>query len=126
MRTNVRSDRFDEGVKIGLDQLLTVRLAQICGEAPGKAVGRGQPGPIPNQRPIAARAGSIFREDFLVFFDCYGRNEATPRLSLLPMLEAAIGIGVSTILLSTVEILERWLNNGDVPVQKSNHRGRSL
>lgn len=114
-RTNVRSDHFDEHVEIGLDQLLTVRLAQICGEAPGKAVGKGEPGPIPNQRPIAARAGSIFREDFLAFFDCYGRSKATPRLSLLPMLEAAIGIGVSTILLSTVDILERWQIKGEIP-----------
>lgn len=117
-RTNVRSDRFDEEVNIGLDQLVTVRLAQICREAPGKAIGKGQPGPIPNQRPIATRAGRIFREDFLVFFDCYGRKGATPRLSLLPMLEAAIGVGVSTILLSTVDILERWLNDGEIPPQK--------
>jgi hypothetical protein len=87
-------------------------------QAPGKAVGKGEPGPIPNQRPIAARAGSIFREDFLAFFDCYGRNQATPRLSLLPMLEAAIGIGVSTVLLSSIDIIERWLGRGEVPTVK--------
>jgi hypothetical protein len=54
VRANLRSDRFDETAGIGLDQLLTVRLAQLCGEAPSKAVGKGEPGPIPNQRPIAA------------------------------------------------------------------------
>jgi hypothetical protein len=118
MRTNVRSDSFDEAVQVGLDQLLTVRLAQMCAQAPVKAFGKGEPGPIPNQRPIASRAGSIFREDFLAFFDCYGRNDAMPRLSLLPMLESAIGIGVSVILLSTVSILERWLSDGAIPTQK--------
>ena len=84
---SVRSDRFDEAAEIGLDQLLTVRLAQLCGEAPSKAVGKGEPGPIPNQRPIAAAAAQFFREDILVFFNCYGRAGAVPRLSLLPMLE---------------------------------------
>lgn len=115
VRANLRSDRFDEGAKIGLDQLLTVRLAQHCGEAPSKAVGRGEPGPIPNQCPIAALAASRFREDLLAFFDCYGRNGVVPRLSLLPMLEAAIAVGLTTILLSTIDVVERWSVTGSVP-----------
>jgi hypothetical protein len=114
-RSSLTSDRFDETAQIGLDQLLTVRLAQLCGEAPGKAVGKGDPAPIPNQRPIAAAAARHFREDLLVFFDSYGRDGEIPRLSLLPMLEVAIAIGLATVVLSTIDILERWSATGSVP-----------
>ena len=115
-RTSVRSDRFDEAVEVALDQLLTVRLAQHCGEAPSKAVGKGEPGPIPNQRPIAGAAANRFREDLLAFFDCYGRNGAVPRLSLLPMLEAAIAVGLTTVVLSTVDMVEWWPSTtGSIP-----------
>src|SRR5207302_603055 len=49
---NRASDRFDERVEVGLDQLLMVRLAQALGEAPDKL--RGAEGEkISNQRPIA-------------------------------------------------------------------------
>ena len=74
-RANLRSDRFDEAAKIGLDQLLTVRLAQLCGEAPSKAVGKGDPGPIPNQRPIARSCESfpeIIFLPFLIFMGAMG------------------------------------------------------
>ena len=114
-RANLRSDRFDEAAEIGLDQLLTVRVAQLCGEAPSKAAGRGESGPIPNQLPIAAAAASSFREDLLVFFDCFGRDGVVPRLSLLPMLEAAIAVGLTTVLLSTITVVERWSTTGSVP-----------
>ena len=113
-RASMRSDRFDEATEIGLDQLLTVRLAQLCGEAPSKAVGKGEPGPIPNQRPIAVAAARFFREDLLVFFDCYGREGVVPRLSLLPMLEAAIAVGLATVLLSTIGVVERWSATGSI------------
>ena len=115
VRANLRSDRFDEAAEIGLDQLLTVRLAQLCGEAPSKAVGKGEPGPIPNQRPIAAAAASLFRDDLLAFFDCYGRNGVVPRLSLLPMLESAIAVGLTSILLSTINVVEPWFETGVIP-----------
>ena len=117
LRTNLRSDKFSEDTTVGLDQLLTVRMAQLCGEAPSKAVGKGQPGPIPNQRPIASKAAAQFRKDLLVFFESYGRDGTIPRLSLLPMLESAIAVGLSTIILSTVRILEHWLTEGEVPEQ---------
>lgn len=115
-RMDLRSDEFDEAAPVGLDQLLTIRLAQLCGEAPGKASGKGEPGPIPNQRPIAARAAKAFREDLLVFFDCYGRNGVVPRLSLLPMLESALAIGLTTILLSTIGVLNSWWTDGVLPL----------
>lgn len=115
IRANLRADRFEEEAVIGLDQLLTVRLAQLCGEAPTKAMGKGEPGPIPNQRPIAAAAARSFREDILAFFDCYGRQGVIPRLTLLPMLEAAIAVGLTTLLLSTVHVVEQWSSKGLVP-----------
>jgi hypothetical protein len=75
----------------------------------------GQASPIPNQRPIAAKATAEFREDLLTFFDCYGRNETMPRLSLLPMLESVIAVGLTTVLLSTIEIVEKWNADGAIP-----------
>lgn len=114
-RASIRSDRFDEAAEIGLDQLLTVRLAQMCKEAPIKARGKGEASPIPNQRPIASNATKEFRDDFLTFFDCYGRNRAVPRLSMLPMLESSIAVGLTTILLSTIRIVEHWVSAGSIP-----------
>src|SRR6266446_3461651 len=66
-RTNLASDRFNEDVPVGLDQLVTVRLAQECTSAPEKTRGKGEASPIPNQHPIATRATRIFREDLTVF-----------------------------------------------------------
>ena len=115
LKSDLRSDEVDEAVPLPLDQLVTVRLAQGCGEAPAKAVGRNNPGPIPNQRPIAVRAAEIFREDLLVFLDCYARGGAMPRAALLQMLESAIAIGLTTILTATVEIMNRWGSDGVLP-----------
>lgn len=106
------SDQFDEAVPLGIDQLVMVRLAQLCGEAPAKAVGKGQPGTIPNQRSIATKAAGRFREDLLVFFDCYGRNNVTPRASLLAMMESCFAVGLSAIMLSTAAIMSRWGEDG--------------
>ena len=115
LKSDLRSDKLDEAVPLPLDQLVTVRLAQGCGEAPAKAVGRNNPGPIPNQRPIAARAAEIFRDDLMVFLDCYARGGAMPRAALLQMLESAIAIGLTTILTATVEIMNRWGTAGVLP-----------
>jgi hypothetical protein len=115
LKSDLRSDELDEAVPLPLDQLVTVRLAQGCGEAPAKAAGRNNPGPIPNQRPIAARAAEIFRDDLLVFLDCYARGGAMPRAALLQMLESAIAIGLTTILTATVEIMNRWGTDGVLP-----------
>jgi hypothetical protein len=38
-----------------------------------------------------------------------------PRLTLLRMLESAIAVGLTTILLSTVDVVERWSREGRVP-----------
>ena len=90
-RSNLKSDTFDENVRVGLDQLLAVRLAQICGSAPIKATGKGQASPIPNQWPIARTAANWLREDLVCFLEAYGRT--MPRLSFLPMMESRPGPG---------------------------------
>jgi hypothetical protein len=115
LKSDLRSDEIDEAVLLPLDQLLTVRLAQGCGEAPAKAVGRNNPGPIPNQRPIAAHAAKVFRDDLLTFLDCYARGGAMPRPAFLQMLESAIAVGLTTILTATVEIMNRWATTGVLP-----------
>jgi hypothetical protein len=114
-KSDRRADTFDETIPLPLDQLLTVRLAQGCGEAPSKAVGRQNPGPIPNQRPIAVRAADTFRDDLLVFFDCYAHSDVTPRAALLSMLESALALGLTTIFTATVEIMNRWGADGLLP-----------
>jgi hypothetical protein len=116
-KSNTRSDQFDETKPLALDQLLMVRMAQLCGEAPAKAVGKGEPGPISNQRSIATAASDRFREDLLVFFDCYGRDNVTPRASLLAMLESCFAVGLSTITLSTAAIMSRWGEDGEINSQ---------
>lgn len=115
MKSDLGSDEFDEGVDLPLDQLLTVRLAQGCGGAPAKAVGRNNPGPIPNQRPIAVRAAESFRDDLLVFLDCYAASGTVPRSALLQMLESALAIGLTTILTASVEIMNCWATSGGLP-----------
>jgi hypothetical protein len=112
--SEVRSDFFNEDVPLALDQLIMVRLAQICGEPPLKASGKGEPGPIPNQHPIAARAARHFREDLLVFFDSYGRDNAVPRAPLLAMLESCFAVGLTTIVLSTATVIVHWGETGAV------------
>lgn len=118
-KSNSRADKFDECAPLALDQLVMVRLAQICGEAPAKATGKGEPGPIPNQRSIAARAAEGFREDLLVFFDSYGRDDVTPRSSLLAMLESCFAVGLSAIILSTAAIMSKWGEDGSVDPEAS-------
>ncbi len=117
IKSDFRSDKFNEAVPLPLDQLLTVRLAlaQGCGEAPAKAVGKGNPGPIPNLRPVATRAAHNFRDDLLVFLDCYARGGSMPRSALLQMIESAIAIGLTSILSGTVEIMNRWATTGVLP-----------
>lgn len=111
-KSDLKSDQFSEDAPLAIDQLIMVRLAQACGEAPAKATGKGEPGPIPNQRPIAIRAAKHFREDLLVFFDCYGRDNAVPRAPLLAMLESCFAVGLTTIVLSTATIMLRWGETG--------------
>ena len=110
-RTSLTSDRFDETTNVGLDQLVTIRLAQECRTAPEKARGKGEQSPIPNQRPIATQAAKTFYEDLTVFLRAYA---AIPRLSLVSMLETCLALNLTNIFLSSMRILELWLEKGYV------------
>ena len=107
-----RSDRFDESDEsVGLDQLLTIRLAQQLGEAPQKL--RGKEGaPISNQRPIAETAAKGFSEDIRRFVRSYAG--VIPRHAFVELLESCISVGLTTILTSTVEILFDWSRTGKI------------
>ena len=111
--SDLASDRFDEGDEtVGLDQLLMIRLAQQLHAAPDKIRGR-ESGPISNQRPIAETASRHFSDDIRRFLRAYAA--LAPRHTLVEMLESCIAIGLTTILTSTVEMLFRWADTGEVP-----------
>ncbi len=110
---NFASDRFDESnASIGLDQLLMIRLAQQLQAAPDKMRGK-EGGRISNQRPIAVRAAQDFSDDIRRFLRSYANP--IPRQALVDMLESCIAVGMTTVLTSTVDILFRWVDMGEVP-----------
>ncbi len=113
------ADRFDDtNEAVGLDQLLTIRLALQLGAAPSKLRAPRQ-GPdahrISNQRPIAEAAGRRFSDDIRRFVRSYA--DAAPRHVFVEMLESCIAIGLTTIVTSTVEVLSRWAVTGGVPAR---------
>jgi len=118
-KSSLTSDTFDEATPVGLDQLVTIRIAQACKSAPLKASGKGDPSVIPNQRPIATVAAKGFREDLVVFLRAYG--ETIPRLSLLPMLESALALNLVNVFLTSVGMLEFWLDKGRLPDENEEH-----
>ncbi len=111
--SNLRSsDKFVENSPVGIDQLLSIRLAQFCGEVPQKIKGQGEEREkISNQRPPATQAVDTFFEDFNVFLQAYGH---IPRQSLSPMLESCLALGITNIYLSTASILLEWEKFGKV------------
>ena len=113
------SDRFhDTNEAVGLDQLLTIRLALQLGAAPAKLRAPRQ-GPdahrISNQRPIAEVASRRFSDDIRRFVRSYA--DSTPRHVFVDMVESCITIGLTTIVTSTVEVLSGWAATGSVPVR---------
>jgi len=110
---SLTSDQFSEDADIGLDQLLTVRIAQSCGGAPGRPTGRNNPSAIPNQHPIATVATTVLRDDLVTFLRAYG--DKIPRSALLPMLESALSLGIVNLYLSSVRMLERWAEEYHLP-----------
>ena len=111
--SDLTSDRFNEADdSVGLDQLLMIRLAQQLEAAPDKVRGR-EAGPISNQRPIAKRAAEDFSEGIRRFTRAYAAP--VPRYALVDMMESCIAIGLTTILTSTIELLFRWSDTGEVP-----------
>ncbi len=113
---NLASDRFMERTAddLGVDELLAVRLAQVCGHAPGRAAGAAAD--IPNRWPIAKSAAKYLRGDLSTFIEVYGAT--LPRQAFLPMLEAGIGLGMVNVLFSTTVCLSAWENTGRVPEEQ--------
>jgi hypothetical protein len=116
-RSNLTSDEFIESEEgdssVGIDQLLTIRMAQVCGEAPMKAKGFGESEKILNQHPLAKKAANFFREDLSIFIQAYG--ETIPRQAFLQMLESCLSLGLSIVYLSTAKMLLEWERTGILP-----------
>jgi hypothetical protein len=111
VRDNRASDHFDESSRVGLDQLLMIRLAQQLVTAPEKLRG-GEGDRISNQRPIAEKAAADFSEDIRRFVRAYAT--AVPRHSLVELLESCMAVGLTTVLTSVTGILLEWAKTGEV------------
>ena len=122
MDSDLAGDQFNEEIAVGVDQLLSIRMAQHCGNAPQKlratrtkdkeSLGRGRP-EIPNQQPISREAVRFFSEDMRIFLAAYGYS--VPRRSLLPMLESCICLGITNVVLSASKICLAWGQDGRIP-----------
>lgn len=109
---NFASDQFDEdNADVGLDQLLTIRLASRLRSAPLPP--RGGETQISNQRPLAERAGRHFSEDIRRFLRAYSTE--MPRHALVDMLESCVAVGMTTVLSHTTALLLKWAEEGCIP-----------
>lgn len=117
--SDLTSDSFaeEEACDIGIDELLAGRLAEACGSAPLKAKGRNESERIPNRHPLARQAAQTLREDLVIFIKVYGAT--IPRQAFLQMLEAGIGLGLTHLTLSTLNVLLEWERTGTVPETRS-------
>lgn len=105
------SDRFQEDTRVGLDQLLMIRLAERLGAAPDKM--RGGEGPqISNQRPAAEKADRHFSEDIRHFVRAY--SGVIPRHAFVELLESCMAVGMTVILTSVMELLFEWAETGEI------------
>jgi hypothetical protein len=112
--SDLKADDFDESASVGIDQLLTIRSARLCGERPAKIRNsKEELDVIANRRPIVTRAAAHLREDISVLLQVFGTT--IPRKALLPMLEAGFGLGLTNVLLSTATSLFEWERRGTVP-----------
>ena len=116
---DLAADGFDEtDGRIGIDQLVIIRVAQELGHAPDKL--RGAEGArIPNQRPIARRAAKEFSEDIRRFVRSYA--SVIPRRSFVDLLESCMAVGMTTILTSVAEMLFHWEAKGELPSCNEQH-----
>lgn len=109
---SLRSDKFNEQARVGIDELLMIRLAQQLGEAPDR-IRQGQGGSVvSNQRPIAEQAARHFSEDIRRFVRSYAGT--MPRQAFVVTLESCVAVGLTTILNSVVEIMLEWAHTGQV------------
>ncbi len=108
---DLTADKFEEDTPVGIDQLLTIRIAQRLQEPPKKIPGKDA-GRISNQHPIAERAAREFSEDIRKFVREYA--EVIPRQAFVEILEACMAVGLTTIFTSVVEIVLEWDRTGNV------------
>jgi hypothetical protein len=111
---DLRADTFDEQTSVSLEELVMVRLAQTCKEAPEtlRATG-GAISEIQNSWPVSKRATLAFRDDLTLFLQRYGTT--IPRRSITPMLESLLGLGLLSIYLESCSIAVAWDTTGEVP-----------
>ncbi|MDD5177525.1 MAG: hypothetical protein PHQ05_13995 [Sterolibacterium sp.] len=114
------ADQFVEvnANEIGIDELLTIRMAQACESAPQPAARtRGAESQhIPNQSPLPQGAMRLFRDDLTVLIEEYGG--AVPRQAFLQLFEAAVSLNLTNILLSTLAMLLHWEEHGCLPKEQ--------
>ncbi len=115
---NLCADTFDEQAPLALDELLMIRLAQACEEAPETLrATRGAVSEIQNSWPISQRAALAFRDDLTAFLASYGAT--VPRRSITPMMESLLGLGLLAIYLESCSLAVAWDSTGEVPSVKS-------
>lgn len=108
------ADTFDEEAPLALEELLMIRLAQACQEAPETLrATRGAVSEIQNSWPVSQRAALAFRDDLTAFLKNYGT--IIPRRSITPMMESLLGLGLLAIYLESCSIAVAWDNTGEVP-----------
>jgi hypothetical protein len=107
-------DTFDEQAHLSIEELLMIRLAQTCKEAPETLrATRGAVAEIQNSWPVAQRAALAFRDDLTAFLQNYGTTIS--RRSITPMLESLLGLGLLSIFLESCSIAVAWDYTGEVP-----------
>ena len=107
------ADRFQEDSRVGIDQVLIIRLAQQLGQPPDKLRATQNPGDrISNQRPIAELASRQFSEDLRRFGRGYA--DVMPRHAFVELLESCMAVGLTAIVTSTIEILFEWAAYGSI------------
>lgn len=99
------ADRFVEGEADALsaEQVAMVRIAQELEMAPRPL--QGDDTALSNQLPLDGAAAEAFCEDFRVFLTAYG--EEIPLPTLVPMLECALAIGLTSMVLGSAGQLRR-------------------
>lgn len=109
-----RADGIDEAADLSIEELLMVRVAQVCGEAPETMhATRGAVADIQNFLPIARRSNEVIREDLTAFLEHYGA--VIPRRSIAPMIEALIGLSVAHASMASFSIAVAWDTEGRFP-----------
>ena len=110
IKDDYSADQFNEESRVGIDELLMIRLAQSLRQAPGKVKGKAKM--ISNQRPIATRATEHFSEDVRKYVRSYANQ--IPRQAFVELLESCLAIGLTSITSCSVEIVLNWARTGDI------------